>query len=74
MQIKQISRPTSQSLIKGIGCQLQNKIQAPEPIFALVQPTSPNTYQTLAAWRVNLLGASFTNLEPKTVTCQDPIM
>jgi hypothetical protein len=74
VQIKQISRPTPQSLIKGIGCQLQNKIQAPEPIFALVQPTSPNTYKTLAAWRVNLLEASFTNLEPKTVTCQDPVM
>jgi hypothetical protein len=74
VQIKQISRPTPQSLIKGIGCQLQNNIQAPEPIFALVQPTSPNTYQTLAAWRVNLLEASFTNLEPKTVTCQDPIL
>lgn len=74
VQIKQISRPTQQSTIKGIGCQLQNKIQAPEPIFALVQPTSSNTYQTLAAWKVNLLEASFTNLEPKTVICQDPII
>lgn len=74
MQIKQISRPNPQSLIKGIGCTLQNKIQAPEPIFALVQPTPTHTYQTLAAWRINLLEASFTSLDPKTVTCQDPMM
>jgi hypothetical protein len=76
LQIKQISRPTQQSAIKGIGCrQLQNKTQASEPIFALVQPTSThNTYQTLAAWRVNLLEGSFTNLESKTVICQDPMI
>jgi hypothetical protein len=74
VQIKKISRPTSQSLIKGIGCQLQNKVQSPEPIFALVQPTSSHAYQTLAAWKVNLLEASFTHLEPKTVICQDPMI
>lgn len=74
VQIKKISRPNSQSLIKGIGCQLQNKAKGSEPIFALVQPTSPYTYQTLAAWKVNLPDASFSHLEPKTVTCQDPMI
>ncbi len=74
VQIKKISRPTSQSLIKGVGCQLQNKAKNSEPIFALVQPTSPHAYQTLAAWKVNLREASFTHLEPKTVICQDPMI
>jgi hypothetical protein len=74
VQIKKISRPTSQSLIKGIGCQRQNTAKGSEPIFALVQPTSLHTYQTIAAWKVNLIEASFTHLEPKTVICQDPMI
>jgi hypothetical protein len=71
-QVKSISKPNDQSLILGTGCHLQQQKSKPnEPIFALVQPTSKNTYQTLSAWSVNLSDESFATVEARRVICKD---
>jgi hypothetical protein len=72
IEIKTVDRPNPQSLLLGTGCQPHLSGKAPlEPIFALVQPTASRTYQTLAAWKVNLSQESFTELEPQQVVCKD---
>jgi hypothetical protein len=73
IQVKPIAKPNSQSLILGTGChRLQPQSASPiEPIFALVQPISKNTYQTLSAWSINLNKESFAAIEARQVICKD---
>jgi hypothetical protein len=73
IQVKSVARSTPQSFVMGTGCRLaQSQSQSlAEPIFALVQMTSSNTYQTLSAWKVNLTDASFTDLKPQQVVCKN---
>jgi hypothetical protein len=71
-QIKPITKPNAQSLVLGTGCHLQTQDASPmPPIFALVQPTAKNTYQTLSAWSVNLSKESFLTVEAQRVICKD---
>jgi hypothetical protein len=73
IQVKPIPKPNPQSLILGAGCrylQPQNA-RSTEPIFALVQPTSKNTYQTLSAWSISLNKESFAALDARQVICKD---
>jgi hypothetical protein len=76
LHIKQVAKPSPQSLIVGVGCQLrtQGNTQVKEPIFALVQPGKAETYQTLAAWKVNLTQASFSPLKPQQVICTNLLL
>jgi hypothetical protein len=72
IEIKPIVKPNSKSLILGTGCHLQpQNLSRIAPIFALVQPISKNTYQTLSAWSVSLSKESFEVLEAKQVVCKD---
>jgi hypothetical protein len=73
IQVKPVTKPNPQSLILGTGCRhLQPQSASPfEPIFALVQPISKNTYQTLLAWSVNLNKESFAAVEARQVICKD---
>jgi hypothetical protein len=73
IQVKPIPKPNPQSLILGAGCrQLQPQNARPiEPIFALVQPISKNTYQTLSAWSISLNKESFAAIDARQVICKD---
>lgn len=73
LQVKPVIKPNPQSLILGTGCH-QQRSGPTEPIFALVQPTSNNTYQTLLAWKVSLEQESFADLEPEQVICKDTLI
>jgi hypothetical protein len=71
-QVKPIHKPNPKSLVLGAGCYRQIQGTSPtEPIFALVQPLSKNTYQTLSAWSVNLSKESFAAIEAQQVICKD---
>jgi hypothetical protein len=76
VQIKQVTKPSPQSFIMGVGCALkvQDAGQAQEPIFALVQPNKAEVYETLAAWKVNLAKPSFSPLKAQQVICKDPLL
>jgi hypothetical protein len=72
IQVKPIPKPNPQSLILGTGCRhLKLQTSSIEPIFALVQPISKNTYQTLSAWSINLNKESFAPIEARQVICKD---
>jgi hypothetical protein len=73
IQVKSITKPNSQSLVLGAGCRhLQPQVaSSTEPIFALVQPISKDTYQTLSAWSINLNKESFAPIEAQQVICKD---
>jgi hypothetical protein len=70
-QIKSIPKPNPHSFVVGTNCHLQTQSANPTPpIFALVQPISKNTYQTLSAWSINLSKESFADLESRQVVCK----
>jgi hypothetical protein len=73
IQVKPIAKPNPQSIIVGTGCRHLQPQSASliEPIFALVQPISKNTYQTLSAWSINLNKESFAPIEARQVICKD---
>jgi hypothetical protein len=74
IQVQPISKPNPQSLILGTGCRRHLQPQntgSTEPIFALVQPISQNTYQTLSAWSISLNKESFAAIDARQVICKD---
>jgi hypothetical protein len=76
VQIKQVAKPSPQSFVMGVGCELKlhNAGQDREPIFALVQPKKDEEYETLAAWKVNLEKSSFSALKAQQVVCKSPLL
>lgn len=75
IQVKSIVHSRPQSFVISMGCRdIQHASTDDAPIFALVQSAPQSTYQTLAAWKVNLPGASFTDLNPKQVICKNPFV
>jgi hypothetical protein len=76
VQIKQVAKPTPQSFVMGVGCELKvhNAGQDKEPIFALVQPRASEEYKTIAAWTVNLEKSSFSALKAQQVVCKNPLL